>query len=195
MMAAMSPIASLLLAILPLIMFVLAEALASMRIGILLAIASAAVEPIFSYLVLGAIQPISFVTSGSILLLGIASLLMNRSIYFKFQPVLVAIIVAVVLSSFQYSTETIPSRTLPIVKGQFPTDLQSLLEQEMVLGLLNSIFNWLPVAFALDAVWVAVAAYRWSTVTWLVVSALGTWVLSLAVVVIHILLFAAGDSF
>lgn len=97
----------LIFAMVPAAVFVVARGVLDERRAIALSIAAAAIECVYDSYRLGFLEAYSLYSFGLFAILGVLSIRTSDALYFKFQPVLLGISVAVVFLVYQWAFDTL----------------------------------------------------------------------------------------
>lgn len=154
------------LALLPIIAFALADAWAGLKTGVAVAIVLSIVVFAANWAMLGKFDPISLIEPAFFIILGLLSLRLKNSIYFKLQPVVVNILSALLLAGFQIAGEPFLVRWAPAMDKLMPPENQGLFSNPVILEKLALVSHLLIYVFVVHAVWVGWAALKQSTWAW-----------------------------
>jgi intracellular septation protein A len=158
---------NLMVGILPIVVFVLVDIYVGARAGALAAIGLAVLWLGWSYWRLGEIDTLSWVEFGCIVVLGSLSAWLNKSQFFKFQPVVVGLLAAAFLGYFQLTDRPLLIQMIPTVKKMISEAQANLFDHPQMIVVLSRTSGHLAVLFAVHAVFVGYAALRRSTVYWM----------------------------
>lgn len=157
---------TLLLAVAPLVLFALFDIFVGPRAGIIAALVSAIAFGIWTYFVVGEWDSLATVEITLIFILGILSIRLKNSIYFKMQPVVVGVVLALYLAYFQYFGTPVLVRMIPMLKKLSP-DLSSFLDTQNFHDYASAASFHLVFVFFIHAIFVGLAAKKYSTKIWL----------------------------
>lgn len=156
----------LLMAIVPIIAFAIADAMAGLKAGVVVAIVLSIALCIANTFVLGEFDPLSLIEPVFFIALGIISLRLKNSLYFKFQPVVVNVLSALLLAGFQIAGHPFLARWAPAMDKLMPPENQGILTTPAMLSKLSHISHALVYVFLLHGAWVAWAALKKSNWAW-----------------------------
>ena len=163
----------LLMTLLPIIAFAIADATAGLKTGVVLAIVLSIALCLANWLILGAFEPISLIEPVFFIVLGLISLRVKNSIYFKFQPVVVNVLSALLLAGFQIAGQPFLVRWAPAMDKLMPTEKQGILTSPAILEKLSLISHALIYVFLIHGAWVAWVALKKSNWAWVAVRLAG----------------------
>jgi intracellular septation protein A len=172
----------LLLTLIPIAGFVLADMFGGQRTGIITAIALSIAMFFANWMLMGQIEPISLIEPVFFVILGLASLRMKNSIYFKFQPVVVNILSALLLAGFQVAGTPLLVRWAPAMDKVMPAELQGRLTHPLIMAKLALISHGLIYILLAHAALVAWAALKKSNMSWAMARVAGYPILLISVV-------------
>jgi intracellular septation protein A len=177
----------LLLTIVPLIAFAIADATAGLKAGVIVAIVLSIALFAVNWIIIGFFEPLSLIEPVFFIILGLISLRLKNSLYFKFQPVVVNVLSAALLAGFQWFGQPLLVKWAPAMDKIMPAEQQGILIHPDILNKLAHVSHALVYVLLIHALWVAYAALKQSTWAW-VVARLGGYPLLLATVVIVMIL-------
>lgn len=154
------------LAIIPLILFVIMDLKFGMKAGVITAIAVAIAITIYFRVRLGEWDEFMVGETILICLLGGISIKMENSRYFKFQPAVMSLIFAVVCAFYQFFDEPILVKILPQMMLLAP-NLKGLAENTAFQKQLESLSHGLIYTFAAHTWLVYFAAIRKNNLIWI----------------------------
>ncbi|MEY4064536.1 MAG: hypothetical protein RIR26_744 [Pseudomonadota bacterium] len=157
----------LLLAIVPIIAFAIADAMAGLKAGVVLAIVLSIVLCAANAIVLGEFDSMSLIEPVFFVVLGVVSLRLKNSLYFKFQPVVVNVLSAALLAGFQIAGSPFLVRWAPSMEKLMPPENQGILTAPAMLSKLSAVSHALIYVFLIHAAWVAWAALKKSNWAWI----------------------------
>jgi len=163
--------------LLPLVAFAVLDSFAGIKSGCAAAVILALAEIFVMRRITGDWDPVSFAAAVLIIILGWVSIRMNNSVYFKFQPVVVAVLLALLISVVQFSSTPVVYRYLPLIEQALPAAVKPLLDDRNFLAVVNSLFNWVIWLILIHGALIAYAALRCSTLTWIIIRGAGFWIL------------------
>lgn len=155
-----------LLTLVPIIGFVVADAYGGQKVGILSAIALSILIFFANWAILGELELVSFIEPAFFIILGVASLRLKNSIYFKFQPVIVNVLSALLLAGFQIAGTPLLVRWAPAMDKIMPPEMQGKLTHPLILEKLGLISHGLIYVMLVHALLVGWAALKKSNTTW-----------------------------
>ncbi len=174
----------LVLAVLPIIAFAIVDAKAGLKAGVVTAIVLSVLLFVANWALLGVFDPFSLIEPIFFIVLGLISLRVKNSLYFKFQPVVLNILGALLLAGFQIAGQPFLVRWAPVMDKIMPPENQGVLTSPMVLSKLSTLSHVMIYVFLLHAAWVAYAALRQSNWAWVAARLLGYPILLGTVVVV-----------
>ena len=166
-----------LLGLLPLIAFVVIEAKAGLRAGILAAVIIAFLELLYTLVIYKTLDEITII---SVITVGIFSYFAYRSnnaVIFKIQPVVLGLVFALMFIVMQFLGKPILSTMAIKYAPMFPPELKDQMKDPIFLYLLERTSFYLGGGFILHASLVAYAAYRMSNWWWLLIRAIGIYIM------------------
>jgi len=163
----------LLLALIPIFAFAIADAMAGLRTGVIVAIALSLGVFVAHWILLGKFDPISLIEPVFFVIFPLISLHLNNGIWFKFQPVVVNVLSALLLAGFQIWSVPFLVRWAPAMDKLMSPEQQGFLVSPPILEKLSLISHILIYVLLLHAVWVGWAALKKSTWTWTAVRLAG----------------------
>lgn len=156
----------LLMALVPIIAFAIADALAGLKVGVIMAIALSIALFAAHWAMLGEFDPISLIEPVFFIVLGFVSLRFKKSLYFKFQPVVVNTLSALLLAGFQIAGNPFFVRWAPSFDKLMPPESQGLLVSPPILNKLATLSHVLIYIFIVHAIWVGWVALKKSNWAW-----------------------------
>lgn len=162
-----------LLLLIPIIAFAIADAKAGLKTGVVLAIVLSIAVFGLHWFLMGKFDPISLIEPIFFIVLGLLSLHLKNSLWFKFQPVVVNVLSALLLAGFQIWDQPLLVRWAPAAAQLMSSEQQALLSSPHILAKLSLISHALIYVFLVHAAWVGWAALRKSTWTWTAVRLAG----------------------
>lgn len=161
--------------VLPLLVFAIVDFYASVKWAVIAAIACAFADIFITYFSLGMWDPGTIVAFVMIAILGIVTLRLENPLYVKLQPVMMAAVFSVILAYVQFVGGGIMAKYMPLIRSQLPAAMRTNLDNPKFVALMDQAVSGLILVFIVHGAWVAWAAYKKSTVTWLMVRGLGFW--------------------
>ncbi|NBO38232.1 hypothetical protein EBU99_06590 [bacterium] len=177
----------LLMTIVPLLAFAIADAMAGLKTGVILAIVLSAAMFAANWWMMGQFDPIGLIEPVFFIVLGFVSLRLKKSIYFKFQPVVVNVLSALLLAGFQIAGQPLLVRWAPLMDNMVPSEQKGILTSPLMLAKFATLSHVLIYPFLIHAAWVAWAALKKSNWTWVGVRLAGYPLLLGTVVLVLIL--------
>ncbi len=174
----------LVLALLPIIAFAIVDAKGGFKAGVVTAIVLSVLLFIANWIILGAFDPIGLIEPVFFIVLGLISLRLKNSLYFKFQPVVVNILGAMLLAGFQIAGQPFLVKWAPAMDKVMPEENQGILTNPIILDKLATLSHVMIYIFLLHAAWVAYAALKQSNWAWVRARLLGYPILLIAMVLV-----------
>jgi intracellular septation protein A len=181
---------SALFGILPLVVFAVIDLFAGMRAAIVAAMIVALLEAGWSWYSFGEIDQLTWISIGLIFVMGGLSIWMKDSRLFKFQPVVLAGVMALVFSWYQWVGEPILVQFMPKFASLLSAEQQALLNDERMIKSMARLDLMMIGVFLIHGVMVAWSALRKSTLHWLIVRGVGIYALMLIAVLLNGILLA-----
>ena len=168
------------ISLVPLVLFVLVDYYTrSIKAGVVSAVASAVAMGGVAYWLMGQFDYEVIVIVATMLLMGAISIKMNNPVYFKFQPVVTGIVLAVILAYFQWYDTPLLVKMLPKMLERMaehqlvnPQVLAHLRSKEQMASLV-SINRNIIFLILIHAGFVAYSALKLRNSLWLLVKAAG----------------------
>ncbi|MEN9824761.1 MAG: Intracellular septation protein [Pseudomonadota bacterium] len=173
----------LLMTIVPLIAFAVADAMGGLKTGVVVAVALSLVLFAANWMMLGFFEPTSLIEPVFFLVLGLASLRLKNSLWFKFQPVVVNGLTAALLAGYQIAGQPLLVKYAPMMDKLMPPENQGVLTDPRILEKLAHVSHALIYMLIIHAVWVAWVALKKSNWAWVGVRLAGYPLLILTVVI------------
>lgn len=166
-------ISVLIFGILPLLAFVVIDSFAGLRAGIIGGILFALAETVYSLVFYQTIDELTLGSTALVVFFGLVSYKSQKEIYFKLQPVLVALVFSIVFGVMQVLGK--PLLVTMIQKYQFmlPEQMRLLSAQQPMLTLMARLSGILAYGFLIHAIFVAYAAFCMSKWWWLIIRGIG----------------------
>jgi hypothetical protein len=171
--------------ILPLVVFALVDIFAGLRAALIAAIVFAVLEACWSYYTFGEIDHLTWVSLGLICVMGALSYKMKSDRLFKFQPVALGVIAALVFVYFRVTEAPLLLQLVPKVSLLLPPERRDLFESPQALAALNRLDLLMIAVLLIHSALVAWAAVRKSTMVWLIVRGVMLYVLMLLAVLLN----------
>jgi len=171
--------------LLPLLVFAVVDMFASLRTALVAALVMAIGEVVWSYWTFGEIDQLTWISLGLVVVMGGTSIYMQSDRMFKFQPVLLAAIIAGTLAYFHGVGEPLLIQMIPKVAQLLPEDRQEQMRSPIMLAKLTQLDLLLIFMFIIHGVLVAWAAIRCSTLVWLLARGVGLYVLMAVTVILN----------
>lgn len=175
------------MAVFPILAFAIADAMGGLRTGVFVAVVLSLILFIANWLMLGTFEPTSLIEPVFFLILGIVSLRLKNSLYFKFQPVVVNVLSALLLAGFQIAGQPLLVKWAPAFDKMMPPENQGVLTNPIILAKLANVSHALIYVLLIHAVWVGYAALRQSNWAWIAARLLGYPLLLLATALVMLL--------
>lgn len=154
------------LTLVPIVGFVLADAFGGQKTGIVTAIVLSILMFFANWALLGQLELLSFIEPVFFIVLGLASLRLKNSLYFKFQPVAVNVLSAALLAGFQFAGTPLLVRWAPAMDKVMPPELQGRLTHPLILDKLSLISHGLIYVLLAHALLVGWTALKKSNIAW-----------------------------
>lgn len=164
--------------LLPLVVFVIVDLAAGVKWAVLAAILGAFADIFITRRMTGAWDPGSFVAFGLMAALGVVTLRLDKPVYVKLQPTVMAVLYAALLVYLQLRGG-LGNTYLPLLAKGLPPEMRAVADEPWVPKLLDRIVWGMVPLLLVHGALCAVAAYKWSNVAWLLVRGVGFWVLVL----------------
>ena len=157
---------SLLLGVTPLVVFVILDAYASARTGLLCAMGLSIALLFYYYFALGGIDYSMVLESALIVVLGLVAMKMNNSLFFKFQPVVVGVCLSLFLAWFQVFDVPYLVKILPRM-GKLVPGMTPVIEDPKMILLMGRLSLQLIALFLVHAGLVAFSALKLGNLGWI----------------------------
>ena len=174
--------------LLPLIVFAVVDMFAGMRTAIAAAMVVALAEAFWSWTQFGEIDNVTWISLGLIVLMGLISIKMKDPLLFKFQPVVMALVLAAVLAWFQWQGRPLLVQFMPKIAPLLPEEQRAVMSNPMIVKQMGRLDLWMIPTFMAHAAVVAWAALRKSTIVWLFARGLGIYAMMIPVLLLNALL-------
>ncbi len=169
-------ISNLLFGLLPLIIFVVIDSFAGIKMGIISAIIFAALEAGYTYYTTKSIDEITIVSCLLVAVFGVLSYYYENPLIFKLQPVILGLLLGIVFLVMQYLDKPLMVMMATKYRDILPAQLRENLANPFVLSRLSKVSLYLGFGFFLHAAGVAYAAFYLSNWWWLAVRGIGLYV-------------------
>lgn len=156
----------LLIAILPLVAYVVVDAIWGLRAGILTAMAAILFILTYHYIEFSTIDTFILGEGLFILVFGLISLGLNNGRFFKLQPVVLGVLLVGLMLWFEVFSEPILLKMLPTMMKMAPEFSEMFADPDFVVKL-RRISAMMIVLLSLHTAMVAWSAFRWSNFAWL----------------------------
>ncbi|MCX6117688.1 MAG: septation protein IspZ [Proteobacteria bacterium] len=174
--------------LLPLIVFALADMFSTQRTALILAMIVACAEAVWSYYYLGEVDKLTWLSIGLVVAMGCISIKMKSAVLFKFQPVVLGVIIAAAFAYYQLIGDPLLPQLVMKLKTLLPPDQVELMDNPIFMALIRRLDALMIVMFLVHAALVAWAAVYRSTLVWLLVRGVGIYVLMIVFTVFNSLL-------
>lgn len=156
----------LLVTLLPIIIYVIVDAVWGFRAGIVAAMVSIIATILFHYLLFDTIDQFIIGEGVFILVMGTLSLFLNNSHYFKLQPAIMGVIFSLILIWFEIFDEPFFIKMIPTSAKMLPEFAELLTSPQMqqAMARMSKVMIGVFLVHAGLVVW---SALRWSNVGWL----------------------------
>jgi intracellular septation protein A len=168
---------SALVGFLPLIVFAIVDMFAGMRKAIIAAIIIAVGEAIWTWHAFGAVDPTTWISLGLVLLMGLISLRMQDARLFKLQPVMMAFVLVVTFSWFEWQGHPLLVQMMPKVGKLLSPEQQWIVSDERMIKSMARLDLLMIGVFLAHGALVAWSALRKSTLHWILMRGVGVYVL------------------
>jgi len=168
--------------LLPLIIFVVVDALAGMRWGILSAIGLAVVMLLMEQFLLDDIHQSTWLIAALIVVMGFISLRLRQSKYFKLQPAILSLVFAIILAWYQWFDTPLMVQMVPKMASLLPPEHAAMAGDARFLEQLGRMSGQLVGVFLINAAllwWAAVKLNNW---VWLILRATSVYVMIILLV-------------
>ncbi len=176
----------LLFGLLPLIVFVLVDIFASFKVAVICSIVAALIETAFTYFYFHEIDEMTWITLGLVVGLGAVAYKLDNSKIFKFQPVVLGVLIGAVFAYYQYFDQPILLKFLPKMKMYLSEDQLAIVNSPENLQRMGVLSERLIYVFFVHAALVAFAAVKMSTMSWFLIRSIGIYILLIAVALIPV---------
>lgn len=173
--------------LLPLVVFALVDIFVGFRWAILAAMVCAVGEAALSWYMFHEIDRLTWLSLGLILVMGAVSYYLKSERLFKFQPVIMAAILAATMFYFQIFEQPLTVQMMPKIAPMLPVDRQHLMADSRMIESMGRMDALMIVAFVVHGALVAWSAIYKSTAVWLVMRGVGFYVLMALVILVNAL--------
>lgn len=183
----------LLYGLLPLIAFVIVDALAGIRFAVYAAIAFGVADVLITRYLSGEFDPTTFVALALLIALGKFTLATENPKWVKLQPVAVALMIAGYLAFSQLSGDGLYGKYGPLIASQIPPDMAKRFDAAHLAQFFAQAVWTTVMVVLIHAALVTHAAFRLSNVKWLLIRGFGFWILVLVAMIFQtVRLFLTG---
>lgn len=151
--------------VLPLILYVVVELKYGMHAGIVVAVASSIFIGLYGFFVWRDLDPMLLTEIVLLMILGAVSYKFNSSTYFKLQPTIIGVVMALYLGYFQIFDTPVLVRMMPLMAKLNP-QAHSMIDNENGLEFLTALSGHSAWLFGLHGAFVGWLAYRFSSLSW-----------------------------
>lgn len=169
-------LSSLLLDLIPLLVFVVLDGMGNVRYAVIGAVLAAVFELVYSHFMLGGVDTFSLIFAAFILVFAGLSYRFNNPIFFKFKPVAIGIITALVLLVTSALSQPALLSMADRYAQMLPDQMQSMLGDANVRQLFARMNLYLGFALLLHAAATAWAALHLSRWWWFAISGPGFYI-------------------
>ncbi len=165
--------ATLILGIIPLIVFVLVDSFSSTKMALIFAVLFALAETIFSLYYFQTIDEVTIFSFVMVLILGAISYKNENPLWFKFQPVILSVFIgAYLIITFLINKPLLVEMTTKYI-SLFPIEKRSQIMHPYFQALLGMSTLTVGISFLLHGVLVAICAVKLSNIWWLIMRGVG----------------------
>lgn len=157
----------LLVSLLPLVLFVVADAMKKAMVGIILSLIASVSVGIWSYVRLGTVDEFIVISIAALLIMGFLSIRSGNSVPFKLAPVLGAAVITLILVYFQIFDKPIFVRLSSDMITLAPPEQADLIKSAPFQKKLADLSLYLIVFIPLHAGLVAWCALKYSSTIWM----------------------------
>jgi hypothetical protein len=154
------------LGILPLLLFVVVDIKYGMKAGIVTAVVVALILGIWMYIKTGQVDPIAVFEIAFLIVLGAISVKLKNSKFFKFQPTIIGIMIALYIGYLQFFVEPILIHYRPMAVALRP-EMEQLLMSPHMTTLFTIISLHLIPLFFIHALMCGYAALKLGNMAWI----------------------------
>jgi len=176
----------LLLDVVPLLVFVVIDSLSNMRYAVIGALIAAGLELAYSLYRFGRIDEFALISAALILLFGGLSLKFDNPLYFKFKPVILSGLSALIFLVTYALSRPLLLLALDRYGDALPSQMQILLDQPGTRRIFARASLYLAFGFAAHAAAVAWAALRLNNWGWLITRTGGAYLMFLIVALLAV---------
>ncbi|MFZ9521744.1 MAG: septation protein IspZ [Silvanigrellaceae bacterium] len=156
----------LLMTIVPLLAFAIADAMGGLKTGVVVAVVFSVALFGVNWMMLGFFEPTSLIEPIFFLVLGLISLRLKNGLWFKFQPVVVNTLSAILLAGYQIAGQPLLVKYAPAMDKLMPPENQGVLTDPRMLDKLSNVSHGLIYMLLVHAAWVAWVALKKSNWAW-----------------------------
>lgn len=157
---------SLLIGLIPLVVFVIVDIYAGTKTGIYSSLALGLLVFVFYAIKFDNIDGVMILEICLLLALGVVSIKGNNSVFFKFQPVIVGLVLSLFLAWFQFFDEPYLVKKIPLFIELVP-EQKEIFESFLMIDLLSKVSFQLIFVFFIHAALVAYSAVRFKNIGWI----------------------------
>lgn len=172
--------------ILPLIVFVVVDVFATFKIAVISSIAAAVIETAWTYFYFHEVDQMTWIALILAIGLGLVAYKLDNSKIFKFQPVVLGVMLAVTVAYFQYFDQPILLKFLPKMRLYLSEDQLAIVNSPENMHRMGVLSERLIYVFLTHALLVALAALKMSTMSWFLIRSVGIYILLIAAVLIPV---------
>ena len=176
----------LLFGILPLIVFVVVDVFATFKVAVICSIGATLIETAWTYFYFHEVDEMTWITLGLVIVLGLVAYKLDSSKIFKFQPVVLGLLIAAVFAYYQYFDQPILLKFLPKLKMYVSADQLAIINSPENLLRMGVLSERLIYVFLVHALLVGFAAVKMSTMSWFLIRSVGIYILLIAVALIPV---------
>ena len=167
---------TLLMGVIPLIVFVVIDSFAGLKAGVISAFAFALLEAGYTYYTTKGLDEISILSLALVSIFGVLSLKYDNPLFIKLQPVILGCCIGVGFLVMQYLDKPVMVLMATKYSHLLPAQLRSNLANPFFLALLKKASLYLGFGFLLHAAGVGYAAFYMSNWWWLIIRGVGLYV-------------------
>jgi intracellular septation protein A len=167
---------SLLMGLIPLVVFVVIDSVAGVKAGIISAIVFALLEAGYTYYTMRRFDEITMISLLLVSVFGFLSYRYDNPLFFKLQPVILGVLLGIAFLVMQYLDKPVMVIMAEKYRELLPLQMRTNLQNPMVLRMLKKASLYLGFGFFLHAAGVAYAAFYLSSWWWLAVRGIGLYV-------------------
>jgi intracellular septation protein A len=164
---------SLILGLIPLIIFVILDSFASTKTALVGAIVFALLETIFTLYLFKTIDEVTIFSFVLVVILAFISYKSSNKLWFKFQPVILSIGIGIYLIGTYYLGSPVLYEMSMKYINFFPIELRYQILHPMMQLILKKATQTVGFAFLIHAVFTAICAVKLSNIWWLIMRSIG----------------------